>query len=152
MRALSVKPMKRLLLAGVVALISSQALAQTADAGLATPTGHELSLDVASYTYIEPGTLRISIHAPKIGGEYTGTLSLTHSRHWFAQANIRGIFGNATYDGYCSPWLIRPNNTSPNGYELDIGSASPCSETGDEDWYFDTRALVGKDFIGQKWG
>ena len=41
--------------------------------------------------------------------------------------------------------------TSPNGYQLDLGDFSPCSETGDKDWYLEGRALVGKDFIGQKW-
>jgi hypothetical protein len=146
--------MKRLLFAGVMALIPSQAFAQTAavDTSLATPTGHEVNVIVGSYTYIEPGALRISIHGPKVGGEYTGTLSLNKRRHWLAQADVQGIIGNATYDGWCSPWLIGPNSASPNGYELDLGDASPCSETGDKDWYVEARALVGKDFIGQTWG
>ena len=39
-----------LFLAGVAALISSQAFAQT-DASLATPTGHEVNASVGSYTY-----------------------------------------------------------------------------------------------------
>ena len=96
-------------------------------------------------------TLSISIHGPKLGGEYTGTLSLDKRRHWFAQANVRGTIGNVTYDGWCSPWLITPNSASPNGYELDVGDASPCSESGDKDWYVEGRALVGKDFIGHAW-
>jgi hypothetical protein len=65
---------------------------------------------------------------------------------------VRGIFGNATYTGWCSPLLIRPNSSSPNGYQLDIGDASPCSESGDRDWYLEGRALVGHDLIGQRWG
>jgi hypothetical protein len=47
--------------------------------------------------------------------------------------------------------LITPNNASPNGYELDFGEASPCSETGDQDWYLEARALAGKDLIGRAW-
>jgi hypothetical protein len=160
--------MKRLLFASVMALIPSQAITQTpdsmptppaqphgapaVDASLATATGHEVTVSVSHYTYIEPGALRISIHGTKVGGEYTGTLSLNKGRHWFAQADVRGTIGNVTYDGWCSPWLITPNSASPNGYELGVGDASPCSETGDKDWYVEARALVGKDFIGHKWG
>jgi len=40
---------------------------------------------------------------------------------------------------------------SPNGYELDLGDPSPCSESGDSDWYVEGRALVGKDVIGERW-
>jgi hypothetical protein len=35
---------------------------------------------------------------------------------------------------------------------LDIGDPSPCSESGDKDWFVEGRALVGKDFIGRRWG
>ena len=76
---------------------------------------------------------------------------LSKQRHVFAQADVRGTVGNATYEGWCSPWLIRPNSGSPNGYELDIGQASPCSETGDRDWYVEARGLAGKDFILHRW-
>jgi hypothetical protein len=156
--------MKRLLLVGFVALIPCSSFAQTPDststtgvpprggATLATRTGHETSLSAGSYRYTEPGGLAIAIHGAKVAGEYTGTLSLNETQHWFAVANVRGSLGTVTYDGWCSPWLIRPNSISPNGYELNLGDASPCSETGDEDWYVDARGLVGKDFIGDRWG
>lgn len=163
--------MKRLFLAGVVVLIRSQAFAEAPDststtstppaqsrdavepeASLATPTGHEVNLSVGGYNYVEPGDLRVSMHGAKVAGEYTGTLVLSERRRWFVQANVRGTFGNVTYDGFCLPWIISPNIDSPNGYELDLGDASPCSESGDNDWYVEARALVGKDFIGQKWG
>lgn len=145
--------MKKLLFFGAIALISSQALAQTppVEGSLATSTGHEMSVSVGSYTYIEPNAQRISIHGPKVGGEYTGTLSLNERRHWFAGADMRGSLGHVTYDGFCSPWLIKPNSTSPNGYELDLGGFSPCSETGDADWYVEARGVVGKDVIGREW-
>jgi len=143
---------KTLVLTVVVALISSRALAQSADSAPATPTGHEVNISVASYTYAEPRTQNISIHGAKVGGEYTGTLWVNERRHWFAQANVRGSTGEVTYDGWCSPFLIVPSSGSPNGYELDLGDASPCSETGDKDWYLEGRALAGKDVIGQRWG
>src|SRR5947208_6342341 len=46
------------------------------DDRLRTATGHEVNVSVGSYTYAEPGTLPISIHGPKVRGEYTGTMSL----------------------------------------------------------------------------
>jgi hypothetical protein len=160
---------KILFLASVLALMSLEAFAQTldspstatalaqstssaaVDASLATPTGHEVNVSVSGYTYAEPGPQSISISGPKFGGEYTGTLSLSRRRQWFAQADVRGLIGNVTYTGWCSPFVITPNAASPNGYELDVGDASPCSETGDKDWYLEARALAGKDLIGQQW-
>ena len=151
--------MKHTLIAGFIALMASPALAQTrpaasgaaADHGLATRTGQEVNVSIGSYNYVEPGALNISIHGPKFGGEYVGTVSLNRSQHWFAEANVRGSIGQVTYDGWCSPFLITPNSDSPNGYQLDIGDASPCSESGDRDGYLETRGLVGKDFIGRTW-
>jgi hypothetical protein len=159
--------MKTLFLAGVMALISSQAFAQApdsvsapppqrqgvaaVDASLATPTGNEVNFSLGGYNYTEPGATSISIHGAKLGGEYTGTLSLNKSRHWFAQANLRGTTRNVTYDGWCYAFLLTPNNASPNGYELDVGDPSPCSETGDRDWYVEARGLVGKDLIRSEW-
>ena len=156
--------MKMLLVTGVTILIASDAFAQTPDpippstpstaaveTSLATPTGHEVSAAIASYTYREPGAQSISIQGAKFVGEYSGTLSLNERQHWFANAQLRGTFGNAAYDGWCSPFVITPSSASPNGYELDVGNASPCTETGDKDWYVEARGLAGKDLIGQRW-
>ena len=137
MRTLQIVPL-------LLTLAASAALAQT-------PTGHDVDIIVSRYTYVEPGATRISIQGAKVGGEYAATLPLNERRHWFAQANARGTIGTTTYTGWCSPYLIRPNNTSPNGYELDIGDPSPCSETGDRDWYLEGRALAGKDLIADRW-
>jgi hypothetical protein len=126
--------------------------AAAAETSLATPAGNEVSVYFGSYTYTEPGETSISIHGPKVGGEYTGTLSLGERGHWFTQANLRATTGNTTYDGWCFPFLIRPNSGSPNGYELDLGDPSPCSESGDSDWYVEARWMVGKDLIGDRWG
>jgi len=83
--------------------------------------------------------------------EYAGTLSLSAGRHWFVQAHLRSTLGAATYTGWCSPFVITPDNASPNGYLLDIGDPSPCSEDGDADWYAEGRALVGKDLMTNAW-
>ena len=123
-------------------LMSSAALAQT-------PAGQDVNVSVSGYTYTEPGDTAISIHGAKIGGDYTATFFNT-PRHWFAQLNVHGMVGATTYDGWCSPYLIRPNSTSPNGYALAIGDPSPCSESGDKDWYVEERGLVGKDFGGSR--
>ena len=148
-----------------MSLIASQAFAQapssmppatrsiaTGDGGeLATLPGNELSAGVSSYAYNEPGSQPIKIHAPKFVAEYTGTFSISKKSHWFGQAQARGLVGNTTYDGYCYPFLITPEPLSPNGWALGVGDASPCSESGDQDWYLEGRGLVGKDFIGQGW-
>ncbi|HEX4347544.1 MAG TPA: hypothetical protein VHZ73_08225 [Vicinamibacterales bacterium] len=146
--------MKKLLFAGFLALVPSLTFAQTTsatDAGLATPSGHELSVGAGHYVYTEPGSQSISIHGTKIEGDYTGTFSLNAGQHWFGQVNVRASSGSVTYDGWCYPYLLEPNSSSPNGYELDLGDASTCSETGDSDWYVEGRALTGKDFVGEKW-
>ena len=159
--------LKKLLVVGSIAFIPSPAFAQTSgstptqstrslgaaqvDASLATPAGHEVNFGVGGYRYVEPGDTSISIAGFKFGGGYTGTMSLNPNRHWFLQADARGLVGNTTYDGWCSPFLITPDTRSPNGYALDIGDPSPCSESGDKDWYVEGRALVGKDFIGRTW-
>jgi opacity protein-like surface antigen len=155
--------MKKLLPAAVLALLPFRALAQTPDststqpaqpvveASLATPTAHEVNASVGTYTYSEPGDHTISIHGPKFGGEYGATLSLNERRLWFVRADARSVMGDTTYDGWCSPWQITPNSASPNGYQLDLGDYSPCSESGDSDWYVEARGVIGKDFIGRTW-
>lgn len=146
---------RRILLACVMTLMSSVAFGQTpTGSGTGAPvtqTGHELNVSLQHYDYVEPGDLNISIHGPKFGGEYTGTFALNNQRHWFAQVNLRATAGNTAYDGWCLPWQIAPSSTSPNGYRLSLGTASPCSESGDTDWYAEGRALAGKDFVGHTW-
>lgn len=148
--------LKKLLVVGSIAFIPSQAFTQTSspqvDTGLATPEGHDVNFAVGGYEYVEPGDTSISIHGPKFGVGYTGTMSLNSRQHWFVQTDARGLFGSTTYDGWCSPFLITPDSRSPNGWALDLGDYSPCSESGDKDWYLEGRARVGKDFIGRKWG
>jgi len=155
--------MKIVFATGVMTLIASVAFAQTADplppsdrpsaveSNLATPTGHEVSGGLASYMYSEPGAHDISIHGPRFVWDYSGSLSLSTQRRWFAQAQAQGTLGNVTYDGWCSPFVFVPESTSPNGYALDVGDPSPCSESGDKDWYLEARGLAGKDLIGQQW-
>jgi len=160
--------LKKLLVVGSFAFIPSLAFAQTSDStssqsthspgaaagesSLATPVGLEVNFDVGAYKYVEPGDTSISIHGPKFGGGYTGTMSLNEGQHWFLETDGQGRVGNATYDGWCSPFLITPDRTSSNSYALDVGDPSPCSESRDKDWYLEGRVLVGKDLIGRTWG
>src|SRR6185503_17204854 len=143
--------LEKLLVVGAIAFIPVQSFAQTDDAPLATPVGHELTVAFGGYTYVEPGDTSISIHGPKFGAGYTSTTSLNPGQHWFLQTDARGLVGSTMYDGWCSPFLITPDSTSPNGYALDVGDPSPCSEGGDKDWYLEARGLAGKDLIGQQW-
>lgn len=144
--------MKTLFLAVVVALAPAPALAQAADAGPGTPAGHELNVSLGGYRYVEPLATPISLEGVKFGAGYTGTWSLSESRRWFFQAEARGLVGNATYNGFCRPWLIVPNGASPNGWALGLGAPSPCGSTGNPDWYVEGRALASRDFIQQSWG
>jgi hypothetical protein len=161
------RPYVRTLLCIVVALLPVQAYAQGtnstsapsvqtratagADSVLATPEGHELSVGFSSYNYVEPGDLKISIHGPKFIGEYTGTVLFNPQRRWFAKANVRASMGSTSYDGWCAPWMITPDSSSPNGYALDLGDYSPCSDNGNPDWYLETRGVFGRDFVGRSW-
>src|SRR5215510_11500557 len=102
--------LKKLLVAGVIAFIPFRAFAQTSgststrsaqspdpapvETSLATPAGHEVSFSVGGYKYVEPGDTSISIHGPKFGVEYTGTMSLNSARHWFLQGDAKGLFGH----------------------------------------------------------
>jgi hypothetical protein len=147
--------LRSLSFACLIALASTHAMAQTTASGessLGTPIGQEVNVSIGGYRYTEPGDLPIAIHGSKFGGGFTSTRSLNRRQRWFEQTDVRGTVGNVTYDGWCSPYLIRPNSQSPNGYELDVGDASSCSETGDKDWFVEARALIGKDFIGRTWG
>lgn len=148
---------KSLPLACALVVISATAFAQTpptppaSTSPLATPMGHAFNISAQHYNYTEPDDVDISIHGPKVGAEYTGTFSINQRHRWFAQLNVRGTGPIAAYDGWCRPWQITPSSTSANGYRLTLGTRSPCSETGDADWYVEGRALAGKDFIARTW-
>ncbi len=134
-------------------LISTQAFAQAAEQpSLDSRTGTDVNVTVSGYNYTEPGAQNISIHGLKIGGEFSGILSISPRRRWFFQSNVRGVVGNATYDGWCSPFVISPSSGSANGYALHLGEPSPCSETKDKDWYVEARGLIGKDLVTKRWG
>jgi hypothetical protein len=135
-----------------VGVLIASVTTAAAQSPVSTRTGHELNVSAGHYNYIEPGSLAISIHGLRIGGEYTGTLALNRRRNWFAQANLRGSAGHVAYDGWCRPWFITPSSASANGYRLGLGSASPCTESGDGDGHLEARALVGRDVLTRAWG
>ena len=156
--------MKMLFVTGVMTLIASHAFAQTPDSippsarsTAAVETG--LAHTDGARGECRHGQLHLSrARCPEhldTGRQVRGRIH----RHAVAQqapalvcpGPTAGHLGNAAYDGWCSPFLITPSGASPNGYELDVGNASPCSETGDKDWYLEARALAGKDLIGQRW-
>lgn len=144
--------MKRLLFFTFLTLYPVSLWAQASpDTALPTASGHEFSFDVGNYNYVEPDRLKISIHGMKLGGEYTGTFVLNSRQHWFMRTNISGKSGLTNYDGWCAPWLIIPERSSPNGYALDIGEYSTCNDADNRDWYAEGRALTGKDFVGRRW-
>lgn len=147
--------MKRLVWAGAIALMPAVAFAQTSGAqgGVppATAPGHELAVGLGAYNYVEPGDRSISIHGAKLVGEYTGTFLIDARTRWFARANLRAHIGSTRYDGWCGPWQIAQESSSPNGYRLDIGEYSPCDHSGDRDWYMEGRVLAGRDFVGHRW-
>jgi hypothetical protein len=147
--------MNKFVLVGALALLPVRLFAQAssaqADAPPTTLPGHQLTFSVGAYDYVEPGDTRISIHGMKLGGEYAGTFLLSARHHWFAQANVRGSIGQTDYDGWCAPWFITPDRSSPNGYFLDLGDYSPCDDAGNRDWYVDGRGLIGKDFVRREW-
>lgn len=147
--------MKRLVIIAALTLLPFAAQAQTsASLGDAPPTtlpGHELTFSLGSYDYVEPGDTRISIHGLKLGGEYEGTFLLNREHHWFMKGNVRGAAGKTDYDGWCAPWFITPERSSPNGYFLDLGEYSPCEDSGNQDWYVEGRVLAGKDLVRHEW-
>ena len=148
---------KSLALSSVIALIASAAYAQTpaaASPGPATRLGHELNVSVQHYNYTEPlgEQTDVKMTAPKVGAEYTRTFALSQRRLWFAQLNLRGTGFITNYNGSCRPWQIEPFSASPNGYRLTLGSASPCSESSDPDFFVEGRALTGKDILSGAWG
>jgi hypothetical protein len=147
--------MKKFIFAAAITVAAVSASAQTArvqpDAAPTTAPFHELTFTLGGYNYVEPGDTKISIHGVKFGGEYTGAFSLDQRHHWFAKANVRATTGSTDYDGWCAPWFITPDRSSPNGYFLDLGEYSPCDDSGNKDWYAEGRGLVGKDFVRHEW-
>lgn len=99
------------------------AIAQSTN--LATETGYELGATVSSYEYAEPGVM--TLKAKKIGFDVSGTYAFephfpATSNDWFVRWNLRYATGATDY-------------------------SSPISGTidGRTDWYYEVKALVGKD-------
>lgn len=147
--------MRTLLIAGALTLVPLRVLAQapsveTAGA-TATKPRHDVAAGLSGYNYVEPGDLAISIHGVKFSGEYTGTFLLDQRRRWFVRANARASFGSTNYDGWCAPWQIAPESASPNGYRLDLGEFSQCTDTGNGDRHAEGRAVTGRDLGAGRW-
>ena len=117
-----IKAMAAVALAGCFA--ASVAIAQNTD--LATKTGNNVGVTLTGYKYDEPGTM--TLKATKVGLDYTGTYAIgsqwpNRNEGWFLRTDVRFATGKADY-------------------------SSPISGTLNdrEDWYYEVRGLVGKDF------
>jgi hypothetical protein len=106
-----------LVLLGVL-LSAKAAYAQDSSVDLATQTGNNLGLTISGYQYKEP-SLSVTINAPLVGLDYTGTYAFGND--WFAKADARFAYGTAKYTG--------------SGTQSNI----PYS-------YYDLRGLFGYDF------
>ena len=85
-------------------LVSSPAFAPT-------PTGQDVNATVTGYTYTEPGATSISIHGPKAGGEYTGTVSLNKQAQLVCPGQCAGHDRRRYVYRLVFAVLIRPSNT-----------------------------------------
>jgi hypothetical protein len=114
--------MKRIVvtLAAILPMIS--ALNASAEVlGIETETRNEIAVSLASYSYEEPGLM--SLKGLKSGIELRTTRAYP-ARHTFLRGELRYAGGTVDY--------------SSNG----TGSSS-----GEPDWYFEGRALVGRDWL-----
>ena len=100
------------------AACAQDASAQESSINLATQTGNTLGLTVSGYQYKEP-SLSVTINAPLVGLDYTGTYAFGND--WFVKADARFAYGTAKYTG--------------SGTQSNI----PYS-------YYDLRGLFGYDF------
>ena len=92
--------------------------AQDSSVSIATQSGNTLGLTISGYQYKEP-SLDVTINAPMIGIDYTGTYAFGND--WFVKADARYAYGPAKYTG--------------SGTQSNI----PYS-------YYDLRGLFGYDF------
>ena len=105
-------------LALMLIFISSASYAQDSSITIATQTGNTLGLTVSGYQYKEP-SLDVTINAPLVGVDYTGTYAFGND--WFVKGDARYAYGSAKYTG--------------SGTQSNI----PYS-------YYDLRGLFGYDF------
>ena len=106
------------LLLSAKAAYAQDTSAQESSINLATQTGNTLGLTVSGYQYKEP-SLSVTINAPLVGLDYTGTYAFGND--WFVKADARFAYGAAKYSG--------------SGTQSNI----PYS-------YYDLRGLFGYDF------
>ena len=99
-------------------LLTCPAYAQDSLLNLSTQTGNTFGLTVSAYQYKEP-SLGVTISAPLVGADYTGTYAFDND--WFVKADARYAYGSAKYTG--------------SGTQSNI----PYS-------YYDLRGLFGYDF------
>ena len=117
---------KALIAAAILVAISPVASAQksvTADP-LLTRRGWEVGGQFSEYRYEEP-SVGVKIWGPRVG--IIGAYTYASASHWFFKIDGRNTFGSLNYEG--------------SGTQDSI-----------PDWIFETRAVLGKDFLARSGG
>lgn len=112
---------KALITAAILVAISPVASAQTSVSAdpLVTRRGWEIGAQLSDYRYEEPN-IGAKIWGAKVG--VTGAYTFTSAGHWFFKIDGRNAYGSLKYEG--------------SGTEDSV-----------PDWIFETRGVLGKDFL-----
>ena len=101
------------------------AAAQAQSSGLGTDSEHRLGVSLIGYQYKEPGVM--TLKAQKIGFDYAGTYAIASQwpnvdRRYFVRTEVSYAVGDADYSSPISGTLANTEN-----------------------WYYEIRAMVGRD-------
>jgi hypothetical protein len=114
--------MKQNIAAVIIAVLSAPNMACAEPSALKTQTDNNIGLSLSSYEYREPGIM--SLTGVKMGVDLH-IIKVSEERHnLIFRGDLRYAFGTVDYNSEAT------------------GSAS-----GDPDWYFEARGLVGKDWV-----
>ncbi|MDD2929190.1 MAG: hypothetical protein PHY50_05130 [Sideroxydans sp.] len=111
----------RILSSLTIALLSITTVSPSLAAGNPTETGNELAISLGFYRYEEPGLM--SLQGIKSGFDLRTTKAYP-ARHTFLRGELRYAGGTVDYN-----------------------SNSTGSSSGEPDWYFEGRALIGNDWL-----
>ena len=117
-----------LLLAAVGTLVGLYlpAPAQAQTTGLETTTGQSVGVSLLSYKYEEPGLMNLK--ATKFGLDYAATYAF--ASQWPNSTQV---------------WFLKGEVQYANG-KADYSSVGTGTKDDNEDWYYELRGLVGRDY------
>jgi hypothetical protein len=101
----------------IISLLASN-MASAESTNFATQSGNDIGLSLSAYRYQEPSVM--SSKGAKIGADFRMTTAIQNDV--FLRGELRSAFGTVDYTG--------------------SGNMS-----GQPDWYFETRGLLGKDWV-----